>query len=245
MVEDIKDIHKTTTIISTQVTFSIPPKRWISTYSLKYPQLEFEILSLLSISEEQGNCLFRIKGNKLLSFYNEFSREYDSTKFQLAKKDKDEIMFSTVFASPWVIWSMISPQVIILYPIKIQNGKITIEIIAPVKKIEEIFRKPIWKKLNLKFKVAKKYCGAPTLNDHQKFMLDKAMEYGLFDIPRPNSLTKAVELLEQSGVKMSVSALSENIRRISKKLAECYVNCRDTDEVKLDFLVEINKKEKR
>ena len=234
MVEDIEDIHKTTTIISTQVTFSIPPKRWLSTYSLKYPQLKFEILSLLSISQVQGNCLFRIKGNKLHSFFTEFTKEYDSTSFQLSKKDKDEILLSMVFDSPWVIWSIISPQVIILYPIKIQNGKITIELIAPKRKVEELFRKPIWEKLNLKFKVAKKYCGAPTLNEHQKAILDKAMEYGLFDIPRPNSLTDAVKKLEQTGVKMSVSALSENIRRISKKLAECYMNCRDTDKVELD-----------
>ena len=240
MVEDIEDIHKTTTIISTQVTFSIPPKRWLSTYSLKYPQLKFEILSLLSISQVQGNCLFRIKGNKLHSFFTEFTKEYDSTSFQLSKKDKDEILLSMVFDSPWVIWSIISPQVIILYPIKIQNGKITIELIAPKRKVEELFRKPIWEKLNLKFKVAKKYCGAPTLNEHQKAILDKAMEYGLFDIPRPNSLTDAVKKLEQTGVKMSVSALSENIRRISKKLAECYMNCRDTDKVELDTITSKN-----
>jgi predicted DNA binding protein len=240
MVEDLDEIHKTTTIISTQVNFSIPERRWLSTFSLKYPELQFEILSLLSISKDQGNCLLRIKGTKISTFFKEFSTEYDPKAYQLILKETGELLMNIIFESPWVIWSIVEPQVIILYPIKIQNGKITIELIAPQKKIEEIFRKPIWEKLNLTFTVARKYCGAPSLNSHQKMILDKAMEFGLFDIPRKNSLTEAVEELEKSGIKMSVSALSENIRRISKKLAECYLNCRDTDEVELDTFTKKN-----
>ncbi len=246
MVENLEEIHKTTTIVSTQVTFSVPKKRWLSTYSMKYPQLQFEILSLLSISEDQGNCLFHIKGSTVISFFKEFSKEYDPKKYQLILEEKGELLMNIIFDSPWVIWSIVEPQVIVLYPIRIQNGKITIELIAPIRKIEEIFRKPKWSMLNLKFTVAKKYCGAPSLNKHQKYILDKALEYGLFDIPRENSLTDAVKMLEEdSGKKISVSALSENIRRITKKLAECYVNCRDTEEVELDLLVELNKIENK
>ena len=149
-----------------------------------------------------------------------------------------------IFDSPWVIWSIVEPQVIIMYPVMIQNGKITIELIAPIRKVEEIFRKPIWEKLNIKFNVARKYCAKdPSLNDHQKFILDKAIEFGLYEIPRQETMTDTVKKLEeQYNYKISVSALSENLRRISKKLAECYVNCRDTEEVKLDTLTKKNKK---
>lgn len=234
----LDDFHKTSTIISTQVSFSVPKQRWLATYSYRYPQLEFEILSLLSISKEQGNCLLHIKGTKINSFYKEFSKNYDPKKYQMILKESGELLMNIIFDSPWVIAEFSIPQVIILYPIKIQNGKITIELIAPKRKIEEIFRKPKWKQLNLKINIAAKYCGAPSLNKHQKYILDKAVEYGLFDIPRKKSLTEAVELLEEEGYKISVSALSENIRRIGKKLAECYMNCRDTDEVKLNPIIE-------
>jgi predicted DNA binding protein len=244
MVQNLDEIHKTTTIISTQVNFSVPKQRWLGTYSKKYPQLQFEILSLLSISKDQGNCLLHIKGSKVISFYKEFSKEFDSKKYQLILEEKGELLMNIIFDSPWVIWSIVEPQVIILYPIKIKDGKIMIELIAPIRKLEEIFRKPIWKPLNLKFTVAKKYCGAPSLNKHQKHILDKSIQYGLFDIPRKTSLTKAVKVLEkETGKKISVSALSENIRRITKKLADCYLNCRDTEDVELDLLVQLNKKE--
>ena len=237
MVEHLDDIHKTTTIISTQVQFLVPKQRWLGIYSLKYPQLQFDILSLLSISKERGNCLLHIKGNKIITFFKEFSKEHDPKLYQLILQEKGEILMNIIFDAPWVIWSIVEPQVIILYPIRIQNGKIQIELIAPIKKIEEIFRKPIWEKLKIKFKVARKFCAKdPTLNPHQKNILDRAMEFGLFDIPRKTSYTEAVEKLGKSGVTMSVSALSENIRRISKKLAECYVNCRDTDKVELETL---------
>jgi hypothetical protein len=241
MVEKIDDIHRTTPIVSTQLQFSVPKERWLSTYSRKYPQLQFEILSILSISPEQGNCLLQVKGTKLSSFFREFSKEFDSTKYQLIRCEKNEILMNMIFDSPWVIWAIIGPQVIIIYPIIIQNGIISIELIAPRRKIEEIFRKPIWKKLQIKFTVARKYCGSPSLNSHQKEILLKAMEFGLFDIPRKKSLTNAVKLLaEESGKKLSVSALSENMRRITKRLAECYLNCRDTEEVEADFVKEFN-----
>lgn len=241
MVENFEDIHRTTPIVSTQVHFSVPKERWLSIYSRKYPQLQFEIVSLLSITQDQGNCLLQIKGTKLSSFFREFSKEFDSTKYQLILHEKNEILMNIIFDSPWVIWSIIGPQVIIIYPIIIQNGTITIELIAPRRKIEEIFCKPIWKKLQIKFTVARKYCGSPSLNIHQKEILLKAMDFGLFDIPRKKSLTDATRLLEEeTGKKISVSALSENIRRISKRLAECYLNCRDTDEVEADFVKQFN-----
>ncbi len=241
MVEDLEDIHKTTTVISTQVNFSVPKQRWLSVYSIKYPNLLFSILKMRSITEEQGNCLLYVKGQKTKSFFKEFSKDMEPGKYERLVDVPGEIMMNVTFDGPWVINAIRGPQIILLYPIKIQKGTITLELIAPIRKIEEIFRKPIWEKLTLKFNVAKKYCGAPTLNLHQKKILDKAMEFGLFDIPRKKSLTEAVDELEKSGIKMSVSALSENIRRISKKLAECYMNCRDTDEVELDTLTNKNK----
>lgn len=246
MIENGDELHKTTTIISTRVTFSIPKNRWLSTYSLKYPQLSFEILRMRSISESHGICLLNIKGSKTKSFFKEFSKEMDSEKFDRHIDKDEELVMDFTFDSPWVINAIRGPQVIIIYPIVIRKGKITIELIAPIRKIEDIFRKPIWDKLSPKFTVAKKYCGAPTLNPHQKHILDKALEYGLFDIPRKISLTEAVKILDkETGKKISVSALSENIRRISKKLAECYINCRDTEDVELDLLVELNKIENR
>ena len=234
MVEKLDKFHKTTTVVNTHISFQVPKARWLSKYSYKYPQLQFSILSLLSISKEQGNCLLHIKGPKIASFYKEFSKNFDPKKYQMILKESGEILMNILMDAPWVIWSIIEPQVIILYPITIRNGKITIELIAPIRKIEEIFRKPKWKKLNLKLKVTAKYCGAPALNKHQKYILDKAMEYGLFEIPRKKSLTEAVELLEEEGYKISVSALSENVRRINKKLSECYMNCHDTDDVNLE-----------
>ncbi|TFH27472.1 MAG: hypothetical protein E4G98_06120 [Promethearchaeota archaeon] len=226
MSKNLRQFHTTTKIVSAYVTFSIPTQKWLASYSLKFPQLEFNILSMLSISESKGNCLMEITGEQLDAFWELFSRDYDPKKVQLIMKDPDTILINIIHDSPWIIWALIEPQVIIVYPILVQKGKINIELIAPQLKLDEIFNKPVWNGLKLKVSTLSNYCSAPQLNEHQMHILTKAVEYGLFDIPRKKSLTEATELMDkETGYKISVSALSENIRRITKKFAVSFLSC--------------------
>ncbi|MHA1520156.1 MAG: helix-turn-helix domain-containing protein [Promethearchaeota archaeon] len=230
MVTSLQNFHTTGSIINVKISFAIPKDKWLSIYSLKYSDLQFSLLSTLSLSENQGNCLIQVKGDSLTKYWDEFSTVYDSKKYQLILQDSQSMLMNVIFESPWVLFTLMEPQLIILFPIVIRKGEISINLIAPSKKIETIFKKPFWKDLGLKIKYLGKYCSCPKLTKHQNQILYYALDYGLFDIPRKESLTDAAHLISEKSAdsKISVSALSENLRRISKKLSESYVKCLET-----------------
>ncbi len=223
----LQSFHTTGSIINVRVSFSIPSDKWLAIYSNKYPNLQFSLLSTLSLSEQQGNCLIQIKGEGLTKFWDDFSTFYDSKKYQLILQDSQTLLMNVIFRSPWVLWTLMEPQLIILFPIMIRKGILSIDLIAPSKKIDDVFKKPFWKSLGLNIKYLGKYCSCPKLTKHQNRILSYALEYGLFDIPRKKSLTEAADLISEKSPdsKISVSALSENLRRISKKLSESYIKC--------------------
>ena len=227
MVQSLQNFHTTGSIINVRLSFIIPADKWLSVYSIKYPDLQFSLLSTLSLSEHQGNCLIQIKGDSLTKFWDDFSTIYDSKKYQLILQDSQSLLMNVIFESPWVLFTLMEPQLIILFPIVIRKGQLSIDLIAPTKKIENVFKKPFWKNLGLNIKYLGKYCSCPKLTKHQNQILHYALEYGLFDIPRKESLTDAAGLFSEKSAdsKISVSALSENLRRISKKLSESYVKC--------------------
>ena len=227
MAISLQNQHTTGSFINVRISFSVPRDKWLAIYSAKFPNLQFNLLSALSLSEHQGNFLVQVKGEDLTQFWDDFSTFYDSKKYQLILQDSQTLLMNVLFQSPWVLWTLMEPQVIILFPIVIRKGSLTIDLIAPSKKIDSVFKKPIWQNLGLTIKYLGKFCACPKLTKHQNLILTYALEYGLFDIPRGKSLTEAADLISEKGpdTKISVSALSENLRRISKKLSEFYVKC--------------------
>jgi len=232
MTTSLQTFHTTGSIIHVQVTFSVPKDKWLAQYSVKYPELQFELLSSLALSENQGNCLIQVKGEHMGMFWDDFSSYYDSKKYQIILQDSHTLLMNVIFDAPFVLWTIMDTQLIILFPIVIRKGRLSIDIIAPRKKIEDLFKKPYWKKLDLSIKRMGKVSSTPKLSPHQNRIVDYALEYGLFDIPRKKSLTEAAAVISENNPQntMSVSALSENLRRISKKLVESYVKGREIED---------------
>ena len=230
MVFDINSFHKTSEIICVKVRITIPSDKWIAKYSILYPYLQFQILSLLSISEEQGNCIMQIQGLGIVDFWHEFSDDYDPKNYQLIFMDQHSILLNITIDSPWVLCTIMEPQLIIQFPIILHKNKISIQIVAPQKKIDQIFQLPKWSDLDVVIIFLGKYCLTPALSKRQSMILREALKFGLFDVPRKKSLTEAAQLISNlaKDKSISVSALSENLRRISKKLAKCYIKCVDS-----------------
>ena len=232
MATSLQNIHTTGSITHTQVSFSVPKDKWLAKYSIKYPHIQFELLSSLALSENQGNCLIQVKGEHLTQFWDDFSSYYDSKKYQIILQDTHTLLMNVIFDAPFVLWTIMDTQLIIMFPIVIKNGALSIDIIAPRKKIEDLFKKPYWKNLGLAIKHLGEVSSTPKLSSHQNRIVDYALEYGLFDIPRKKSLTEAAVLISEKNPEntMSVSALSENLRRISKKLVVSYVKGRNIED---------------
>ena len=208
-----------------QLNFSliIPPERWLAKFSLLYPQLQFSLLSMIPISENQGNLLFQIKGFNLVQFWEQFSKNQDKKNFTLIFQDKNSLLMNMVMGDPWVLQTIFDAQLLLRFPILIMNGKISLELVGSRNKIDQLFNSNNnWKEVEISIKQVRQYCPDSLLTPRQFEILNQSLIHGFFDIPRKKSLSV---LAKEIGI--SPSALSENIRRINKKLAEHYISCTD------------------
>ena len=208
-------------IVQLKFSFPIPSKKWLSRFSVKFEDLQINLLSMLLLSKKQGSGLFQIQGgNKqhLDEFWQDFIEFSDSSKYTLIFRDERTILVNILSSDPWVLHTLMDAQFILLFPILIRNGSISIELIAPRNKIDLIFNNPDWKKVNISIKQIGSYCPDSLLSPRQSDILRSALHNGFFDIPRKKSLSDLAEVLQ-----ISPSALSENLRRINKKLAHHFL----------------------
>ncbi|MHA1617850.1 MAG: helix-turn-helix domain-containing protein [Promethearchaeota archaeon] len=216
--------------IQLKFTFSIPESKWLSKFSRSYPLLQFKLLSLLPFSKNQGYCLLQIDGMNLSEFWEEFEPVYEEKNFHLIFKDEKSIALNIVIQDTWVLNMIMEAQAVLNFPIIIHDGIVLFELIAPRSKINQIFNNSSWKKLDVSIKQMGRYSVSSILSPRQSEILTKALANGYFETPREISLTEFSKSLN-----ISPTALSSNLRRISKKLGENYLNS-------FDFKGETNKK---
>lgn len=211
-------------IVQLSFSLSIPTDKWLSKYSILYPQLQFNLLSMLPLSANQGNTLLQIKGLNLDKFWDDFIKTHNKENYNLIFQDKNSILLNMLVNDPWVLQTIFDAQLFLRFPTLINNGKITIELIGSREKINQLLNNnDNWKKIDVAIKQVKKYCPDSLLSPRQLEILNQSLINGFFDIPRKKSLSDLAKEM-----KISPSALSENIRRINKKLAEQYISCIDS-----------------
>ena len=205
--------------IQVKFTFPIPAEKWLAKFSRSYPSLQFKLLSMLPISKNQGYCLLQIEGTNINQFWEKFEQFYDSKNFHLIFKDEKSIALNIVIQEPWVLNMIVEAQAVLHFPIIIHDGIALFELIAPRVKIEQLFSHSNWKKLDISIKQIGQYCADTVLSPRQTEILTKALANGFFEIPRRISLS---DFAKDIGI--SATALSGNVRRITQKLGENYIN---------------------
>ncbi|MHA1674810.1 MAG: helix-turn-helix domain-containing protein [Promethearchaeota archaeon] len=208
--------------IQLKFTFPIPTEKWLAKFSRSYPLLQFKLLSLLPLAKNQGYCLLQIEGTNLSEFWEEFEPVYKAEKFNLIFKDEGSIALNIVIQDTWVLNLIMEAQASLNFPIIIHDGIVLFELIASRAKIEKMFRNENWKELDVSIKQTGQYCVKSILSPRQSEILTKALSNGYFETPRNISLS---EFAKDIGI--SPTALSGNLRRISKKLGENYLNSFD------------------
>ncbi len=208
--------------IQVKFTFPIPEKKWLAKFSRSYPLLQFRLLSMLPLSKNQGYCLLQIEGTNLDKFWEDFAPIYEEKKFNLIFKDEKSIALNIVIEDTWVLNLIMEAHAVLNFPITIHDGIVLLELIAPRTKIEQMFNHSNWKQLDISIKQIGQYCATSVLSPRQSEILTKALANGFYETPRKISLS---EFAKDFGI--SPTALSGNLRRISKKLGENYLNSFD------------------
>jgi predicted DNA binding protein len=207
-------------VVQLNFSLAIPSSRMLAKFSILYPNLQFNLLTMITISKNQGNVLLQVKGINIDQFWDELTRKMVKTNYNLISKDKNSILLNMLMKDPWVLQTIFDAQLLIRFPIVIQNGKVTLELVGSRAKIDNLFKKnENWKEAVFSIKQIRKYSPDSLLTPRQLEILNQSLINGFFEIPRKKSLSI---LAKEIGI--SPSALSENIRRINKKLAEHYIS---------------------
>jgi len=97
-------------VVQLNFSMSIPPEKWLSKFSISYPDLQFYLLSMLPRSTNQGNTLLQVKGLRLDQFWDEFLEIQNKEKFNLIFKDEKTILLNFIIGDPWILQTIFDAQ---------------------------------------------------------------------------------------------------------------------------------------
>jgi hypothetical protein len=207
-----------TDVVQAYFSFTIPDKKWLYTFSRKFSNLDFCILSLLPLSNSRANCLLQIKGSGYSVFLAEFIHFYKGDQFIVLHKSSNYLLINVKMKNPWFLQRIIEADLILHYPIRISNGCLNVELIAERDKIDQLFTQ--FDENNIEYTLIHigQYSITPVLTPKQEKVLIKLVDDGYYEIPRRYSLSTIAKKLQ-----VSPTSLSEMIRRISRNLSLYYL----------------------
>jgi predicted DNA binding protein len=191
----------------------MPKKLWIADLSKKYPEITFEILSILPTEKMVGNALIKISGSNLEHLLTEIKAHPSFIELYLISDSAKSKIVNVKTNDPWLLISLIKSEILLKMPVIVKNGIAKWEILAPQEKIGKLKQLLDEKNIIFELKSIKKYKEEPQLTERQSEVLDQAVKLGYYEIPRKISLTELASTLN-----IAKSTLSGILRRIDKKL---------------------------
>jgi len=210
MKEDIVQVH---------FKITIPEEKWLAKLNRKYSELTFNMLSKYLIDEKTGNTLFELKGHAIKNFLEDLKKLLKPSDFTILHAGNNFLLVNVKTKDPWVLNALIKTELLLIYPLKVKQGKIQINAITNRKKIDKFLS--VLEKKHIPFSITSigKYKRGFILSERQRDILKRVYKEGYYEIPRKfNQKSLALKF------NISPSALSENLRRIHRKLAEHYLN---------------------
>ena len=212
-------------IAHTIIIIDMPREMPLGRISNRFPKVRMEIISLLPIESKRGMFFIQIndldKNNECKEFINKMAKSVKAKIIFEDQQPREEnishMLFTIEIEQPWILNQLMELKIPLRYPIVAQNGKLSLEIIALRKKIDQLLTNMESRNLSLRLQKIGKYHVSPILNTRQRELLLYLNTNGYFDIPRKHDLTQLSKDLE-----ISASALSESIRRITKKIVRFY-----------------------
>jgi PAS domain S-box-containing protein len=210
-------------IVMTRIVVEFPEDVWLTEASRRFPTVNFEIQSLLPaslLSDTPGlfinNALVRIASIEWPQILDIVQTHPSLLSLHKWDIKEGEVLINIKVKDSFIMRSLIESECILKYPITVQDGKGTWEIISPRKKIDALLE--LFDDIGIVYSIAsigalKKEEGQLALTKRQELVLEKALALGYYELPRRITLTELAEKLN-----IAKSTLSGILRRISKKL---------------------------
>jgi hypothetical protein len=210
-------------IVQVRFKAKLPDGKWITKYSMKYSGMTFSVLSMLLLGDKTGNVVFQIEGECVRDLVADFRANSPVNDYVMLHESPGLLLLSVNMNGPLLLAAFVETSAPVKYPIIIQGGEATIELLAERPRIDSLLSAIERAGMVAEIHHIGRYAWEPLLTPRQRAILERALDAGYFDVPR------GVELRElASGFGIATATLSEDIRRILRKLA---TNCIKTPQV--------------
>ena len=197
---------------------SIPQDVWAGPFSTRNSGVRLEVLNRTDLTKDTSVSDYWIGGQPPGAWAEEISVFADVLKVESLAEVGDGCIYRITYRNPPVVYEYRRLGLPLQFPLKIQNGTMTWEVIGRRADTEDILRfaksrDPGLQVLSVRRRGLRSHL--PLLTSAQQQLLTDAMSAGYFAVPRGITLTNLAVQLGRSK-----SALSEALAVIEKKLLE-------------------------
>jgi len=196
----------------------IPLDIWTGPFSTRHHNLRMEALNRTDLSEETSVSDYWISGGPPGVWANEIAAYPDVVRVESLAEVADGCLYRVTYRNPPVIYTYRRLQLPIQFPLRMQDGIITWEVIGRRSDFEEVLEFAKRRAVDVRIVSIRRRplrSHLPLLTEAQHRLLTDAMAAGYFAVPRAITLTELARKLGRSK-----SSTSEALALIEKKLLE-------------------------
>ncbi len=206
-------------IVQAQFAIAAPPDdgMWFSRLSQGYPDVQVKIVFMLPIGVTGGNILLIFKGSGRSRCVSEIQKGAGIVSSFILHEEKNKIFVNIKSDRTPILHALIDLEIPLKYPITVEAGKLIINQVTERKHLDDFLTRMSSRGYVITLLRIGRVNMRSLLTETQEKILQAAIRMKFFEIPRG---TKLQDLAAEIGV--GASSLSEDMRRIFKKLALNY-----------------------
>ncbi|HYA10968.1 MAG TPA: helix-turn-helix domain-containing protein [Thermoplasmata archaeon] len=196
----------------------IPPDLWTGGFSERHRALRLEALNRTDLTEDTSISDYWISGHPPGAWAAEIESYADVVRVESLAEVADGCLYRVTYRNPPVVYAYRRLKLPIQFPLRIQGGFITWEVVGRRAEFDEVLRfaRSRTKEVSVvSIRRRPLRSHLPLLTESQHRLLAQAMAAGYFAVPRGITLTELARALGRSK-----SSTSEAIALIEKKLLE-------------------------
>ena len=212
------DVERPDRLFLASLRIRIPRNLWTSPFSIAHPDVRLEALNRTEVGKDLSVSDYWISGQPPGIWAREIQAYPDVTRVDSLAEVGDGCIYRITYRNPPVVYLYQRLGLPIQFPLRIQAGYLTWEVVARFSEFQTIMKHvrgvdPNVRVLSVRRRPLRSHL--PVLSETQHRLLSQAMSAGYFAVPRGITLTDLARKLNRSK-----SSISESIALIEKKLLE-------------------------
>lgn len=199
----------------------IPDDIWTGPFSRRHRTLRLEALNRTESTEGTSVSDYWISGGPPGVWAGEIASYPDVVRADSLAEVGDGCLYRVTYRNPPVVYTYRRLQLPIQFPLRMQDGVLTWEVIARRSEFDEVLRFARSRSSEVNVVSVRRRplrSHLPLLTEAQQQLLSQAMAAGYFAVPRGITLTELARQLDRSK-----SSISESLALIEKKLLESVI----------------------